>query len=69
MPKEVQLPKLTTETILYSMEDVASQKDYGYFLAAVIGLFSAWLATATVDAAKLAMRPTYVPQAITQGER
>lgn len=45
---------------------VTQSRTAGYMLAAVLGIFSAWLMTATVDAAKQALRPTYAPQAIVQ---
>jgi hypothetical protein len=48
---------------------ITHNRAFGIFLSVVIGMMGALLATATVDAAKQALRPTsYVPQAIVRGE-
>ena len=46
---------------------VTQGRTAGYFLAAILGIFAAWLVTATVDATKQAMRPSFTPQALVQG--
>jgi hypothetical protein len=46
---------------------ITQSRTAGYFLACMIGIFAAWLVTATVDATKQAMRPRFTPQALVQG--